>query len=384
VVRSYEDLYKSGRMTERIEQALDRNDLVRKVFEQISNRKLPEDWTPVQVMNEKQIFHNAHLGTWDKANKTIGEASYVDGHAKLNWRLDWPARWAELGVMVEPFSAQEHGAAGGSYDTGVEFANKVFDIAPPIPGVRYGNIHMLGDTKKMSSSKGNLMTPEQTLDILPAEVLRYFVVRSTPDRTLYFDSGLGIINLIDEFSAVQGDAEHEFRDAFNFAVSGKVAMVISSVPYRQLVDAYQATNGSYKAVLEALERSGAKFVNDNDRAMVEFELKYVKNWIDNYAPESVKFTLQTEFHEVELSAEQRKFLGELAGRLEDVKEPDGQQVHELIYAAKEAADIKPGAAFQALYRILLAKDSGPKAGWFLASLDQEQLLARLNHFAKGV
>ena len=105
--------------------------------------------------------------------------------------------------MVEPFSAQEHGAAGSSYDTGVRFSSEVFGYDAPIPGVRYANIHMLGDTKKMSSSKGNLVTPGEALQIMPPEVLRYFVVRRRPERTLYWDSGQGLFNLIREFATTK-------------------------------------------------------------------------------------------------------------------------------------------------------------------------------------
>ena len=116
VVRSYEDLYKTGRMKDRISQVLDNIDRVREIFESVSGRQMEADWTPVQVIKDgEKAFVNANVSTWDKDAETIEGVPYDDGRAKLNWRLDWPARWAELGVMVEPFSLQEHGAAGGSY-----------------------------------------------------------------------------------------------------------------------------------------------------------------------------------------------------------------------------------------------------------------------------
>jgi lysyl-tRNA synthetase class 1 len=56
-------------------------------------------------------------------------------------------------------------------------------------------------------------------------------------------------------------------------------------------------------------------------------------------------------------------------------------MHETIYAAKEESGLQPGDAFKALYRLILNKDSGPKAGWFLASLDQSWLISRLRQEA---
>jgi lysyl-tRNA synthetase class 1 len=66
----------------------------------------------------------------------------------------------------------------------------------------------------------------------------------------------------------------------------------------------------------------------------------------------------------------------LEAALSTVPSSDGQAMHEAIYAALTAAEIKPGEAFKAIYRVILGQDSGPKAGWFLASLDREWLIKR--------
>jgi lysyl-tRNA synthetase, class I len=80
---------------------------------------------------------------------------------------------------------------------------------------------------------------------------------------------------------------------------------------------------------------------------------------------------------VELSPGQKAGLAKLADAIEAGKGLDGQGMHDGIYAAAEAAGLKPAQLFQAIYRVILAKDSGPKAGWFLASLDPAWLVSRL-------
>ena len=45
--------------------------------------------------------------------------------------------------------------------------------------------------------------------------------------------------------------------------------------------------------------------------------------------------------------------------------------HDRIYAVSEEANVKPGFVFKAVYIALLGKESGPRAGWLLASLDQD-------------
>lgn len=380
VVRSYEQLYKPGKMATQIEQVLENNAKIVKIFEETSNRKLEADWTPVQVLTNEG-FVNAKPSDWDKDAQTVAGKDYAKGEVKLNWRLDWPARWAVLGVMVEPFSLQEHGAAGGSYETGAKFAKEVFGITPPIPGVQYANIHLVGETTKMSSSKGNLVTPKDALEVMPPEILRYFVVRSRPERTLVFDPGIGLFNLIDEFSAVQ-DAVHnnqptEFAEAYQFATDGITDRVISSIRFNHLVTLYQAAQrDTDKTIAKLKEQTEYKDLDWSKEApIVEKQLEFVANWLDKYAPDELKFSVQEELPKLDISDTQKQFLFELAGKVENMKQPEAQTMHDAIYAAK--GDMNPAEAFQTLYQVILGQDKGPRAGWFLASLDQEWLTKRL-------
>lgn len=375
IVRSYEDLYRNGAMTSRIERVLERLDLVKEIFAAFG-REVPKDWTPIQVMAENGQFINAHPDTWDKTSRTIEGKRYDEGQAKLNWRLDWPARWSVLGVQVEPFNNHEHGASGGSYESGARFAQEIFEYKPPIPAARYGNVHLGDDTTKMSSSKGNLITPAEVLKIIPPSLLRYFVVRSKPPKNLRFYTDKKLITLIDEYkqvaAAIERGEEHEFAEAFRFADIGDR---LTAVPFAHLVNVYQAAHGELEQTKLILERTGYEV----DETVLARELEYVKNWLDGYAPEELKFELLAEAPtEVELSRAQRAFLNELGESLEVApKELDAEAMHELIYEIKDRHDLVPKAAFQAIYRILLGRDFGPKAGWYLTTIEREWLVKRL-------
>jgi lysyl-tRNA synthetase class 1 len=92
----------------------------------------------------------------------------------------------------------------------------------------------------------------------------------------------------------------------------------------------------------------------------------------------VKFEVQDTLPNVELSDEQRVFLHKLADTIEAEKDLSGQGMHDAIYAAAVSADLKPARAFEAVYRVILNQEKGPKAGWFLASLDRDWLIRRLH------
>ncbi len=378
IVRSYEDLYKSGKMTNQIEAVLSKIDVVNQIYKELANRELESQWTPIQALDKKQQFFNTTLDSWNQKQKTIGSARYDQGEAKLSWRLDWPARWQLLSVMVEPFG-RELASAGSAHDTGVEFARKVFGFKPPIPGVSYEPVHLAGDSRKMSSSLGNLVTPAEALKIMPPEVLRYFVIRSRPDHKLYFDSGEGLYNLVDEFSQVEADPDHEFKDAYKFAVDIRkgTKRTISNVPFKHLVSVYQAALKNPKLVPNILERTGYGEEVNQQKDVILGELKYIENWLSEYAPEEVKFQIQDKLPKVKLDVQQKQFLRELANNLEQMKHLEAQAIHEKIYELMEKFKLKPAQAFKAIYWVILNKDSGPKAGWFLASLDKPWLLKRL-------
>lgn len=382
VVRNSE-LYLSGQMTPAIEEALTNTDKIKEVFEKVSNRQLEDDWTPIQVLSQSGQFEQGKLSTWDKKNQTINGVNYSNGQVKMNWRLEWPARWRVLGVMVEPFSHQEHGAAGGSYDTGVEFAKEVFKFTPPIAGAQYGNIHLKGDTKKMSSSKGNLYTPAQVLEVMPPEVLRYFVIKSRPEKQLDFDLYEGLYNLLEEYSkveeALERGQETEFAEALQFAKSledSQAKRTVSGVPFNHLVFAYQAAQGDKEQVIEILMRTGFADLVKKERSIIARELKYVKSWLNKYAPENIKFELQDKCPAVELSEAQEKFLNILADRLEK-GEFDAQAIHDLVYQSATEAKVKPADAFKLLYKLFLNKTSGPKVGFFLSSLERGFVIDRI-------
>ena len=55
---------------------------------------------------------------------------------------------------------------------------------------------------------------------------------------------------------------------------------------------------------------------------------------------------------------------------------NAQEWHNRIYEVSEEANVKPCIVFKAVYIALLGKESGPRAGWLLASLDKDFLRTR--------
>ncbi len=389
IVFGYEQLYKTGKIAPQIEKSVANIDKIKDIFKRVSNRDLPDDWVPLQLLSDNNSFDEWKFKSIDTDKKQIqytdeegneGWVAYNDGRVKLNWRLDWPARWQILSVMVEPHGFQEHGASGGSFQTGKAFAKEVFGFEGPIAGMQYGHVHLAGDNIKMSSSKGNLVTPEQAYEIMPPEMIKYFYLRYPGKKKIDFDPGLGLYRMMDEYSqvdrAVRAGEDHQFAPAYKLANEGIESHGMASIPFNHLVSIYQASLGDEAKIFVTLKRSGYEKEASEQANEIKQELVYVKNWLQEWAPEEVKFSL-TESVPNGLSNEEKQMLKSLADVFEtEADGKDGQWYHELIHAEREKADLGAADAFKAIYKTLLGKESGPKAGWFLSILDKDFLIKR--------
>ena len=107
--------------------------------------------------------------------------------AKLPWRVDWPMRWVYEGVDFEP-GGKDHSSEGGSYSTAQEIVKEVFGGTPPIY-LQYDFVSIKGRGGKMSSSKGDLVTVNDVLNIYEPEMVRWIFAsyKSNVDFAISFD-----------------------------------------------------------------------------------------------------------------------------------------------------------------------------------------------------
>lgn len=388
--RSHEE-YQRGVFAEAILTALQRRDEIAKILHRVSTREVPAEWQPVQILDitTQSLRTATYLGfdaerglvEYRAQDGSIHTADIAAGQVKLDWRIDWPARWAILGVDVEGFG-KEHATKGGSYDTGAAIVREIFDAEPPIP-VPFNPINLHGETKKMSSSLGNLITIEDALEIIPPDILRYFVFKSLPAKVLSFDPGLGMAQLIDEYAevetAVRAGESAEFADAWKVAALDQAHATVSGVPFTHLATVFQTARGNIERVMQLLQQTHPKEV-ELDADVIERELVYVQRWLERFAPESLVFEVQAELPSVELTDIHEHYLNALADKF-GITAWEGDSLQVEIFAVAQGMDVPPREAFQLLYKLFIARTAGPKLGPFLASLEPEFVLQRLRRQA---
>jgi lysyl-tRNA synthetase class 1 len=385
LVRAHEK-YRNGYFVPAIETALDNIGEIRRVLEEVSGRQLDQQWSPIQVIENGRL-KNRQFKSIDISSKTLVYVSadgeevqigYASGDVKLNWRIDWPARWALMNVQAEPFG-RDHASKGGSYDTGVEIVRKVFKAEPPYP-VPYDFINKTGETKKMSKSKGDVITAAQLLELMPVEILWFFILRSAPSKMLYFDEQESLMKLFDEFAELlnKPDKTEAQQQLIDLCLHGVDAPTASNIPFTHLVASYQASLKDKEKTIEVIARTEHKETAEKEKETLIRELKFIDNWLNKSAPEEVKFELQESVDESKFSEEQKAYLAALSEKISNAPEDaDGMWFHQAIYEFKDHTNLQPKELFTTLYQALIAKDSGPRAGWFLSLLPRDWLIRRL-------
>lgn len=363
-----DELYKQGAFLENTLKALEKTQEIRKILKTVTGKDTDDDWSPFTPICEKDgRMDTTKVLSYDLEKKQIEYSCSACGHkgtrdvqggGKLTWRVDWPARWQMLGVTVEPFG-KDHASRGGSYDSGKIIAKEIFDYEAPYPIIyEWIGLKGVGD---MSSSKGNVISINDMLEVLPPEVLKYWVFKAKPNKHLSLDPSIPILSLMDEYD--DPESNNKQQRAFELAQISSAPSL--GVPFKHLISLVQI-HDDVNDVAGTLERSGYKNI---DKTVLSSRMTYAKQWLEKFGPEDMKFSVQKQLPELTktLSAQQKQTLKLIGDRLEE--KMSAQDIHELIYAIKNELDLNPKDIFYAIYASILGKEKGPRAGFFLSILD---------------
>ncbi|MFC6721445.1 lysine--tRNA ligase [Halobacteriaceae archaeon SHR40] len=303
-----------------------------------------------------------------------GTASLRDG--KLPWRFEWPAQWKVLGVDFEPFG-KDH--AEGSWPSGVDIAENVVDVEPPV-GMVYEWFTLEGDA--LSSSEGNIVTVGEVLEILEPEVFRYFFSKAPlKQRDFSIENVDQLVDEFDEFERVYF-GESEVDDHQRELAERAYPTVVDEIREERIRIPY-----TFAAVLgmtddpdqrEEIARREGHIPDDAPEWAIEQALARVERaseWArltDNAFNYELKRSAIPD-HEFEAEIEQA--LDELADFIEAGH--DGDEIQSEIFAIAKRHGIDVGDFFGAGYRLLFDDSEGPKLGPFLAKLDTAFVVGRL-------
>jgi lysyl-tRNA synthetase class 1 len=306
---------------------------------------------PVEVVDPAQ-----GLVRFEDGGETV-EQSVFGGKAKLQWKVDWAARWVALDVDYE--------MAGKDLIDSVIQSGKIARVLGGRPPEGF-NYEMFLDEhgEKISKSKGNGLSLEQWLTYGPEESLAFYAYRE-PKKAKQLHMGV-IPRAVDEYWQFRGNypnqpVEQKLGNPVHHIHDGKVPPETLPVTFGLLLNLVgvmgaDATKEQVWGYLRNyVEDASPKRYPDLDK-LIGHALAYNRDFV---AP-----TLRRRKPEgVEVAA--LEWLDrELAALPADAKAEDIQNIVYVIGNEGGFENLRDW--FKALYETLLGSSQGPRMGSFIA------------------
>lgn len=400
------DQYRKGALNESIERILGHADAVRKVYKDVSGSVKSEHWHPFQAICEvcgrigttevvafdgKEVEYHCRptLVKWARGCGHHGKVSPFDGKGKLPWKLEWVAKWRIFGVTIEG-AGKDHTTKGGSRDVSAACLEAIFGEEPPL-NIPYE--FFLAEGKKMSSSKGIGTAARDMGDFLAPEVLRYLILRTQPKSPVDFPlvpdkDTPGRLFLSEEFIVkLFNDFDRLHKRVFTDPkVNEEEKELYRLCEVTSPEDSYDANfqlvltfvQMPHVNLLAEIEKRKGSPLTDHEKAHLEQRAKSARYWLDHFARDEEKVRLQDTLpaRAAELTHAQRAFLHQLAADLPGVTPWDDDALQAKIFDVSRRTPLAQSLAFKAIYRTLLDRAEGPRAGALMAILDKDFLIKR--------
>ncbi len=380
--------YNNGDYAEQMKYTLDNLDKIKTILNKHRKTPLADNWLPTAIFCEKcsrdTITEQSYQAPWDYSYQCeCGHKDTVDirktSNLKLSWRVDWPMRWEYEKVDFEP-GGKDHSSQGGSYDTAKLLVKELWDKKPPIYQ-QYDFVMIKGGTGKMSSSKGELFTVTDALSVYSPQMVRWIFASQKPNKdfSLAFDED--VIKVYEEFDRFESKVLESLssdnpKDVMNRRIlelstlDHKVPTTVTPKPsFRQLCDRLQICDGD-------IERTFEKYYSEFEKSAFTERANRAWFWIENYAPESFKYRINTEPQQLDAS---KDILDATAALKQLVKDSPldsiaATDLNQLIYddcIKKHECDAKD--FFKHVYMKLISREKGPRLPNFMKELGSERV-----------
>ena len=360
------DCYASGRFDETLRQVLRKRDEILAVMLPTLREERRQTYSPVlpvspasgrvlQVPVEVVDAGAGMIAFTDEDGARV-EQSALGGMAKLQWKVDWAARWVALGVDYE--------MSGKDLIDSVTQSSKIARVLGGRPPEGF-NYEMFLDEKgeKISKSKGNGLSLEEWLSYGSEESLAFFIYRE-PRKAKSLHLGV-IPRAVDDYWQFRGNypgqpIEQKLGNPVHHIHAGKVPGGTLPLTYGLLLNLSSLTGCADKeTVCKFVQRYAPETSPDANP-----ELDELIGLAVNYARDFVAPTLQRRAPQGDEIAALKELDAELASLPADA---DADRIQHLVFEVGKHYPFESLRHwFQALYEILLGSAQGPRMGSFIA------------------
>ncbi len=294
--------------------------------------------------------------TFDDEDGREWTVPVTGGHVKLQWKPDFGARWAALGVDFEMYG-KEHATNEKIYDA----ICRALGARPPV----HFSYELFLDDKgqKISKSSGNGISIDEWLTYASTESLSYFMYQKPKTaKRLFFDV---IPRAVDEYhqqlrAYPEQDAAQKAANPVFHIHNGDVPASNMVVPFAMLLNLASVSGAEDKETLWGFIARYAPEATPETHPDLDTAAGFAVRYFKDFVAPTREFRAP--------NVQERAALDDLKARLETWEGGlDAEELQSMVFAVGKDHGFEPLRDwFKALYEVLLGASQGPRFGGFIA------------------
>ncbi|MEL6960032.1 MAG: lysine--tRNA ligase [Pseudomonadota bacterium] len=402
---SAKDFYETGQFDEVLLRAAERYDDVMAVMLKSLREERRETYSiflpmhpesgRVMYVPMKHVDAREGTVTFDDETGREWTVPVTGGNVKLQWKPDFGARWAALGVDFEMY--------GKDHSTNTPIYDRICEILGGTKPEHFTYELFLDDQgHKISKTSGNGVSIDEWLTYASTESLSYFMYQKPKTaKRMHFDV---IPKAVDEYHqqlrAYPGQTPDQQANNPVFHIhSGDVPASTMVVPFAMLLNLASVSSAEDKDKLwgfiqryapdaspdgnpdlDAAAAHAVRYYNDFVKPTREFRLPTDP---EKAALEHLVRALKSEDEALAVIAQKNANEGKDAA-LPEVNWQDEEFLQSIVFAVGKVHGFEPLRAwFACLYEVLLGAKQGPRFGGFIALYGLEESIALIEDGIAG-
>ena len=377
------DFYASGRFDSTLLQACERyDDLMAVMLKSLREERqqtysifLPISPTTGRVLYVPMKEVNAKDGTvtFDDEDGTETTVSVTGGNVKFQWKPDFGARWAALGVDFEPYG-KEHAPNTPIYSSICRV------LGGRAPEVFTYELFLDEIGQKISKSMGNGISIDEWLTYASTESLSYFMYQKPKTaKRLFFDV---IPKAVDEYhqqlrAYVTQDEKARLANPVFHIHQGDVPVSNMVVPFAMLLNLASVSGAKDKNALWGFIGRYAPEATPETHPDMDAAAGHAVRYFNDFVRPTREFRAPNDV--------ERAALEDLRARLAVWDGgTDAEELQSMVFAVGKEHGFEPLRDwFKALYEVLLGASQGPRFGGFIALYGVPETIALLDRALAG-
>jgi lysyl-tRNA synthetase class 1 len=388
------DRYAGALYADSIRLALENTDKIKEILNQYRSEPLAADWLPTAIYCSRcqrdQMDYERYPGgyTYEYRCGLCHNEESVDirstANLKLNWRTDWPMRWAYEKVDFEP-GGKDHSSDGGSFDTAKQIVKALWGRDAP-QYLQYDFVSIKGKAGKMSSSSGELITLAQALEVYEPQMVRWIFANQRPNTDFAISFDADVIKVYEEFDKTEAIALGPqpanpgkwpvLRRAYELSCVGEIpSSAPFRAPFRELSGRLQIVDGDAERAWERWYSNLAK--TPEDKALFISRAHRAWNWVTDSAPDEFRYHINKAPVAFALSQYQTEALRLLLDLLDkvDLNAIEPKDLNQRLFddIIHKTGRENGKEFFEAVYQKVISRDQGPRLPMFLKDLGADRV-----------